>query len=493
MQKIQVNYSTITDVDEIFDSLINYRFEDKQNNKDVEQQLPDDLIKKLYFMQSDYELFIENLNKADQANSFIMSQLSDLKIENQKLKDAIKEKDTEIRIMKRERDEQFTNKMEVSIENKRLKAELENMRKQIQNLQQQNHQQEERLNSQSDEVQSTQSSVSPNDANINSQLPPPTQRNEGVGKLFKGLLFGHSTTKKSTQDVRVPQPSNQQQQQRKAIVIDEQYENEQKLVIQSMQDQIITKITEIKGLQGQIETLNQEVGKVKGNLAQFKEKCEDLGTDIEIYQAKLKKSDEMLTQKDKEIISLKIELQKMKSTLEKEIKKLKKAQDAKTNVGGPSQINTEGNSNKNTNMMNQTFDPYGTGGMTNTKYNNNNSNTSKVLASLPDQRPSMPIGMGKQKVDLNHTYIDTYDNVFAQDLNDEEDAKNQGGNSGKLNKSGMFKDDFFSRGMQRLRLNTQKSQIYGKTMNMLGLNKDSNSGNSNVQQSKEKNLNPYQQ
>lgn len=38
-----------------------------------------------------------------------------------------------------------------------------------------------------------------------------------------------------------------------------------------MQDQIIAKINEIKALQGQIDVLNTELGKVKGSLAQHKE------------------------------------------------------------------------------------------------------------------------------------------------------------------------------------------------------------------------------
>jgi hypothetical protein len=36
------------------------------------------------------------------------------------------------------------------------------------------------------------------------------------------------------------------------------------------------------------------VGRIKGVLAQQKEKVEDLSTDIEIYELKLKKSDELL-------------------------------------------------------------------------------------------------------------------------------------------------------------------------------------------------------
>lgn len=36
----------------------------------------------------------------------------------------MKERDTEIRIMKRERDEQFTNKLEIAIENKKLKVTI---------------------------------------------------------------------------------------------------------------------------------------------------------------------------------------------------------------------------------------------------------------------------------------------------------------------------------------------------------------------------------
>lgn len=57
---------------------------------------------------------------------------------------------------------------------------------------------------------------------------------------------------------------------------------------------------------------------------QQKEKIDNLNTDIEILELKLKKSDEMLKAKDKEITNIKLELKSAKSHFEKEVKKLKK-------------------------------------------------------------------------------------------------------------------------------------------------------------------------
>ena len=94
----------------------------------------------------------------------------------------------------------------------------------------------------------------------------------------------------------------------------------------------------------------------------------------------------MLSQKDKEIITLKVELQKIKTTTESEIKKLKKALDAAKGGNAAGSVNANGggdmsaknaNSNKgamhNAEMLNQTFDPYST-------YSKN----AKILSSLPD-------------------------------------------------------------------------------------------------------------
>lgn len=82
--------------------------------------------------------------------------------------------------------------------------------------------------------------------------------------------------------------------------------------------------------------------KSKLRLAEEKEKCEELETEIELCQAKQKvldvdvltysqKTDEMLMQKDKEIVNFKLEMQKLRSTYEKEIKKLQKVLQAQKN------------------------------------------------------------------------------------------------------------------------------------------------------------------
>ena len=200
---------------------------------------------------------------------------------------------------------------------------------------------------------------------------------------------------------------------------------------------------------------------------------EDISTDIEIYELKLKKSDELLKQKDKEITSLKIELQSLKSHFEKEIKKLKKAQEASSvkRVGGGF-VAAAHTTKTNPSALNTTIE-VATGSQT-------ANSKAKVLSSLPDTRPSLPkfnnTNNGRAKVDLNHTYVGTYDNVFEEDLNglDEEEGKNSAKGKGESAKQkGMFKDDFFTRGVQKLRSGTQKSQLYGRTMSILGFNKES--------------------
>jgi len=61
-----------------------------------------------------------------------------------------------------------------------------------------------------------------------------------------------------------------------------------------MQDSLLVKINEIKELEKTVEDLNSELMRAKIRLAQEKEKTDDLESEIEILNAKSKKSDEIL-------------------------------------------------------------------------------------------------------------------------------------------------------------------------------------------------------
>ncbi|CDW90753.1 UNKNOWN [Stylonychia lemnae] len=245
------------DVDVIFDQLV--------NNPNISEQIK----KQLFFMQSD----------------------QDIEQEMNKYKKLFEERETELRILKRERDEYLTQKVELVLENKQLKQG-----------ESQNHQ----LN---------------NNSHEHNQIP------DSQSKFNKFIPNIFSAKKPTVSEQRaINQNHILKQTQAQPRVIDEQFENEQKEVIKIMQDQIQVKIFEIKDLQKVNDSINIEMGRIKGLLAKEKEKSEDLQTDLEILELKMKKLDEMLLQRESEVSNLKLELQKVRMTSESEIKKLKKAQ-----------------------------------------------------------------------------------------------------------------------------------------------------------------------
>ena len=58
-------------------------------------------MRELYFMQSDHELMQENMAKLEQLNLYLMGRVS----EEKGLKEQLAERETEVRLLKRERDE----------------------------------------------------------------------------------------------------------------------------------------------------------------------------------------------------------------------------------------------------------------------------------------------------------------------------------------------------------------------------------------------------
>ena len=91
-----------------------------------------------------------------------------------------------------------------------------------------------------------------------------------------------------------------------------------------MQDQIQQKINEIQKFKEQIESLNKTMSDLNGEITKEKMKSEDEKMNKELYQQELRKRDEAMVMKDQNIKTLMKEIQKIKSTSENEIKKLKK-------------------------------------------------------------------------------------------------------------------------------------------------------------------------
>ena len=56
------------------------------------------------------------------ADFIFQTRIENLEKENKTLSEALREKETEIKIIKREREEQFTFKMELTLENNRFKV-----------------------------------------------------------------------------------------------------------------------------------------------------------------------------------------------------------------------------------------------------------------------------------------------------------------------------------------------------------------------------------
>ena len=104
----------------------------------------------------------------------------------------------------------------------------------------------------------------------------------------------------------------------------EEMEHEYKQVISMMQDQIQQKINEIQKFREQIETLNKIISDLKGEVANEKMRSEDEKMNKELYQQELRKRDDAMLMKEQNMQSLMKEIQKIKSTSENEIKKLKK-------------------------------------------------------------------------------------------------------------------------------------------------------------------------
>ncbi len=101
------------DYDSLFDALTSH------------PHLSDDLKRSLFFMQSDVELISEVHSKYHQSETFLLSKLSKVDGENKDLKETVSKREIEIEIMKRQLREAMNLRMELSVENQRLKNEIE--------------------------------------------------------------------------------------------------------------------------------------------------------------------------------------------------------------------------------------------------------------------------------------------------------------------------------------------------------------------------------
>ena len=64
-------------------------------------------------------------SKYQQSETFLLSKLSKVEIENKDLKETVSKREIEIEIMKRQLREAMNLRMELSVENQRLKNEIE--------------------------------------------------------------------------------------------------------------------------------------------------------------------------------------------------------------------------------------------------------------------------------------------------------------------------------------------------------------------------------
>lgn len=101
------------DYDSLFDTLTSH------------PQIEDDIKRKLYFMQSDQELISEVKAKYLQSEEFLQNRLSKVEQENRDLKEKLSKREIEIEIMMRQLREALNVRMEISVENQRLKNEIE--------------------------------------------------------------------------------------------------------------------------------------------------------------------------------------------------------------------------------------------------------------------------------------------------------------------------------------------------------------------------------
>ena len=101
------------DYDSLFDALTTH------------PHLSDDLKRSLFVMQSDVELIEEVRAKYQQSEAFLRSKLSKVEGENRELRETVSKREIEIEIMKRQLREAMNLRMELSVENHRLKNEME--------------------------------------------------------------------------------------------------------------------------------------------------------------------------------------------------------------------------------------------------------------------------------------------------------------------------------------------------------------------------------
>jgi hypothetical protein len=75
--------------------------------------VPDDVKKRLFFLQSDNELLGEVQARFEQSEGFLVGKIKKLETENNILKERVAERDAEIKVIKRDRNEIIN----ISIEN----------------------------------------------------------------------------------------------------------------------------------------------------------------------------------------------------------------------------------------------------------------------------------------------------------------------------------------------------------------------------------------
>ena len=116
-------------------------------------------------------------------------------------------------------------------------------------------------------------------------------------------------------------------------------ESDYKAVITMQNDLIQRKENDLQKAIQRSEASDKMLGQLKGEIAKYKEVQEDHAQDLQIAQKEIKKRDEMLAQKDSVIIKLNQQIQQMKIQFESELKKAKKINGALNS----SIVNTEGN------------------------------------------------------------------------------------------------------------------------------------------------------
>ncbi len=75
--------------------------------------MPDEIKKRLFFLQSDNELMDEIQAKFEQSEGFLLAKIKKLESENNVLKEKVAERDAEIKVIKRDRNEIIN----ISVEN----------------------------------------------------------------------------------------------------------------------------------------------------------------------------------------------------------------------------------------------------------------------------------------------------------------------------------------------------------------------------------------